>query len=218
VKRNGWTLIELLAVIIVIIAIMSAWESVSDSYGLWWGIGAGILAGVLSILLVMLFYYCIGRREERILAKLRKKYTSIYQVNIVPSDPKIVILPEGAEIRVGDYGWEARPSRNDGLIYLQGLTTEWTVVWHAGFRPDEIEKVAQKPNSQYDSWYPYWAKPPSLPPCPFPVVERITMTMGRPHYGHDYFVNPAEYHPGKIMPKGKSKESDTFDCRWTNDD
>lgn len=185
----------------VITAIMLAWKSASSSYGLWWGIGAGLLAGVLSILLVILFYCWNWRRQERTLAELRKKYTAIYQVNTVPSDPQIIILAEGAEIRVGDYGWEAGPTRNDGLIYLQGLTPEWTVVWHAGFRPDEIEKVVEKTNSQYDSWYPYWANPPSLPPCPFTVVERKTMTVGRPHYSHQYFEEPALYHPGNIISK-----------------
>lgn len=186
---------------------MSVWKSVSSSYGLWWGIGAAILAGGLSILLVILFYYWMERIEQRILTKLRNKYTAIYRVKTVPSDPKIIILPEGAEIRVGDFGWEAGPNRNDELIYLQGLTPEWTVVWHAGFLPDEIKKVAEKPNSQYDSWYPDWAKPPSLPPCPFPVIERITMTVGRPHYWHDYFVEPAQYHPDEKTSTGSDEDT-----------
>ncbi|MHC4771003.1 MAG: type II secretion system protein [Planctomycetota bacterium] len=194
-KKKGYTLIELLAVIFIIAATMSAWKSVSSSYGLWWGIGAGILAGALSILLVILFYYWMGRIEERILTKLRNKYTAIYRVKTVPSDPKIIILPEGAEIRVGDIGWEAGPNRDDGLIYLQGLTSEWTVVWHAGFHPDEIEKVAKKPSSQYDVECPYGADLSSLPACPFTVVERKTMTAGLPRNAIYVYENPAEYHP-----------------------
>jgi prepilin-type N-terminal cleavage/methylation domain-containing protein len=171
VKKKGYTLIELLAVIFIIAATMSAWKSVSSSYGLWWGIGAGILAGALSILLVILFYYWMGRIEERILTKLRNKYTAIYRVKTVPSDPKIIILPEGAEIRVGDIGW------------------------HAGFHPDEIEKVAKKPSSQYDVECPYGADLSSLPACPFTVVERKTMTAGLPRNAIYVYENPAEYHP-----------------------
>jgi hypothetical protein len=132
--------------------------------------------------------------------ELREKYRSIYRVVAVPPEPKIIIIPEGAEIRLGDYGWEAGPIRNDGLIYLQGLTLEWTVVWHVGFTPDQIKMVATKPNSQYDSWRPYWV---DLPPCPFPVIERETLTIGRPHHSHRYLVEPASYPTRRAERKGK---------------
>jgi hypothetical protein len=205
--RKGWTLIELLAVIFIVATTMIAWESVKSSYGVWWGIGAGLLVGVLSVIFVYNIYRLSWRRSERILAELRDKYTWIYQVKTVPSDPKVIIMPEGAEIRIGDFGWEAGPIRDDGLVYLQGLTPEWTVVWHVGFRPDEIEKVVEKPDSQYDFWRPYWVDPALLPPCPFPVVERKTMTIGHPHYSHDYFVEPALYHPGKTMTEAPDEDT-----------
>lgn len=186
---------------------MIAWEFVKSSYGSWWGIGAGLLAGMLSVAFVYNIYRLWSRRGERILAELREKYTGIYQVKTVPSDPQVIIIPEGAEIRIGDFGWEAGPIRDDGLVYLQGLTPEWTVVWHVGFRPDEIEKVSEKSYSQYDSWHPYWADAPSLPPCPFPVVERKTMTIGHPHYSHNYCVEPAQYHPGKTMTEAPDEDT-----------
>lgn len=68
----------------------------------------------------------------------------------MPAAQMSIIKPQGAEIRIGDYGWEAGPDPGDGLIYLQGLAPDWTVVWHTGFSRDEVERVAEKPTSQYD--------------------------------------------------------------------
>lgn len=206
-KRSGWTLIELLAGIFVITATTITWKSVADTHGPWWGIGAAFSAGSLSVIAVVLFYRWTWRLDERGLQKARDKYHDIYRVTTIPNDPRVIGMPEGAEIMVGDYGWEAGPSRNDGLIYLQGLTLDWTVVWHAGLHPHEVEKVATKPHSQYESWYPYWADPPPLPPCPFPVVERETMTIGRPHHSHSYFVQPDAYRPRRAASKGKDCET-----------
>jgi len=207
VKRSAWTLIELLACIFMLTATMVTWKSVAATHGAWWGIGAAFSAGSFSVITVVLFYRLMWRLDERGLQKARDKYRAIYRVIAIPTDPKVIVMPEGAEIRVGDYGWEAGPSRNDGLIYLQGLTQDWTVVWHAGLDADEIEKVATKPHSQFDSWYPYWADPPPLPPCPFPVVERKTMTIGRPHHSLSYFVQPAAYRPRRAVPKGNDGET-----------
>ena len=192
-SRQGYTLIEMLALTFVITVAFLIGTSVAKAYGALWGTGAGLLAGSLSVITVILFYRWAWRRDERRLQELREKYRAIYRVVAVRPEPEIIMMPEGAEIRIGDFGWEAGPIRNDGLIYLQGLTQEWTVVWHAGFRSDQIERVATKPNSQYDSWHPYWADPPPLPPCPFPVVERETLTIGRPHHSHSYFVVPTRY-------------------------
>src|SRR5580765_1201853 len=144
----------------------------------------------LCVMGVVLFYRWSWKRDRRQLQELREKYRGIYRVLALPSDQKIVAKPDGAEIKIGDYGWEAGPASKDGFICLQGLTTEWTVVWHAGFHPDQIEWVTEKPSSQYDYWVPYWAKSPPLPPCPFPVIERATPTIGRPHHSHRYFVEP----------------------------
>jgi hypothetical protein len=195
VKRSGWTLIELLAVIFVITATMVTWQSVATTYGPWWGAGAAFCSGSLSIITVVLFYRWTWRRDERGLQMARDKYRDIYRIVALPAEPSVIVMPEGAEIRVGDFGWTAGPSRDDGLIYLQGLTLDWTVVWHAGLPPDGIEKCGTKPHSQYDSWHPFWADPPPLPPCPFPVIERETMTVGRPHHNHSYLVQPTVYHP-----------------------
>ncbi len=206
-KRLGYTLIELLAVIFVMTATVVTFKFVAATLGPLWGIGAAFSGGALSIIAVIQFYRWTWRLDERGLQKARDEYREIYRVIAIPCDPSVIVMPESAEIRVGDYGWEAGPSRNDGLIYLQGLTLDWTVVWHAGLHPNEIEKVGTKPHSQYDSWYPYWANPPRLPPCPFSVVERETMTIGRPHHGHRYCVQPAVYRPRPAMPKGKDCET-----------
>ncbi len=198
-KRTGYTLIELLAVIFVISATMVTWQAVATTYGPWWGIGAAFSSGSLSVITVVLFYRWTWRRDERGLQIARDKFREIYRVTAMPTDPRVIVMPAGAEIRVSDFGWEAGPTRNDGLIYLQGLTLDWDVVWHAGLHPDDIEKVGKKPYSQYDSWHPFWADPPPLPPCPFPVVERETMTIGRPHHSHSYFVQPTVYYTGRAV-------------------
>lgn len=191
VSRRGWTLIELLAVIFVMTAALVIGKTAASHFGAWLGAGAGLFAGLLAAVIVVLFYRWMGQRDERRRQELRDKYCAIYRVINIPLDPRIVVIPKGAEIRIGDFGWEAGPSRKDGLIYLQGLTEDWTVVWHAGFRPDQIEWVAWKRFSQFDAWHPYWAPPPPLPLCPFPVIERETMTMGRPHHSHQYFEEPS---------------------------
>lgn len=193
-NERGWTLIELLAVIFVI--------SIAIIVGKSLGTGAGLLAGLLSVIVVILFYSWIGRRDERKLKELREKYPAIYRVIAVSPAPIIIMMPEGAEIRIGDYGWEAGPIRSDGLIYLHGLTPDWTVAWHAGFRSDQVEWIATKPYSQYDSWHPFWADSPPLPPCPFPIAERETLTIGRPHHSHCYFEEPAWY-PAQRTKKAK---------------
>ncbi len=173
-RRWAYTLIELLAVIFIIV-------------------GAGAITLVICVVAVVLFYRWSWKRDRKRLQELREKYRGIYRVLALPSDQKIVAKPHGAEIKIGEFGWEAGPASKDGLIYLQGLTSEWTVVWHAGFRPDEIEWVTEKPSSQYDYWVPYWAKSPPPPPCPFPVIERATLTIGRPHHSHRYSVMPSPY-------------------------
>ncbi len=175
-----------------------------ETFGPWWGIAAAVSSGSISVFTVVLFYRWTWRRDKRGLQKARDKFQKIYRVIAEQSNPKVIVKPDGAEIRVGDFCWEAGPSCNDGLIYLQGLTLDWTVVWHAGLHSDEVETICSKPYSQYDSWHPNWAEPPSLPLCPFPVVERQSMTIGRPHLSHSYFVQPAVYHPHRAA----SQEND----------
>jgi hypothetical protein len=185
--RQAWTLIELLALMFVIAVSTGMGKSVARKHGTWPGIGAGILAAAVCATIVVLFYRWMWRQDKRRLQELREKYHTIYRVIALPTDKTSIRKPEGAEIKVGDYGWEAGPILKDGLIYLQGLTVKWCVVWHAGFRPDQVEKVGPKLSSQYDYWVPDWAKGPPPPPCPFPVQERETPNMGLPHHSHRYF-------------------------------
>ena len=97
----------------------------------------------------------LARRYEFVARMEIGEFGSPLQRGLVAQDclvNRIVAKPDGAEIRVGDYRWEAGPIHKDGLIYLQGLTVEWTVVGHAGFRRDQIEWKTEKPSSQYDHW------------------------------------------------------------------
>jgi prepilin-type N-terminal cleavage/methylation domain-containing protein len=191
--RNAYTLIELLAVIFIIGFATAVFVAVRGKHGLSAAVVASVLAVVVGILLVFLFYRWTWSRDKQRLTHLREQYRNIYRVKELPTDAKNIVKPAGAEIQIGDYAWDARPNRRDGLIHLQGLTARWQVVWHAGFRQDQIEKVATKPASQYDNWAPYWAKPPP-PPCPFPVRERNTPTMGLPHHSGRYFENYPSQH------------------------
>jgi hypothetical protein len=193
VFRQGWTLIELLALVFIIAVTSVIGKSVASQYGIWAGIGAGAVVAFGCAHIVALFYRWAWRRDARRLQELREKYRVIYRVTAPPTDRSGVVMPKGAEIRVGDYGWEAGPIRKDGLIYLQGLTPDWRLVWHAGFRADQIERIATKPSSQYDYWAPYWAKPKPRPPCPFPVLDRDTPTMGLPHHSHRQFLDTTPY-------------------------
>jgi competence protein ComGC len=188
-QKRGWTLIELLALIFIISITAVVYLFIAPKYGVVVGIGTGIVTIVACFFIVIQFYRWRWRKDKQRLQELREKYQAIYHVNALPVDEGNLRKAAGAEIKIGDYGWEAGPLRKDGLIYLQGLTPEWHVVWHAGFRPEQIEKVATKPASQYDYWHPYWAKVPTPPPCPFPILARSTATMGLPHHSHRYFEN-----------------------------
>jgi hypothetical protein len=193
--ENAYTLIELLIGIFITALATVAYLAVRPKHGPWLAAAAAALAVVAGISLVVIFYRWSWRRDRRQLTELREKHRTIYRLKELPSDARSIVKPEWAEIQIGDYGWDARPGRRDGLIHLQGLTRQWQVVWHAGFRPDQIEKVAEKPSSQYDYWVPYWSRRPPPPPCPFPVQERNTPTMGLPHHSGRYFKNyPAQYY------------------------
>lgn len=198
-RTSGFfTLIELLALIFIITFTMVIGKSVTARYGAWAGVGVGSLAALSSLSVVVLFYRWTWRRDRQRLKMVKENYRGIYSVIQLPSPATSIIKPQGAEIRIGDYGWEAGPDRRDGLIYLQGLTPDWTVVWHAGFRPDQVQRLTEKPTSQYDYWHPNWAQLPPPAPCPYPIAERETMTWGRPHHSHSYFVNPVMY---RVKPK-----------------
>jgi hypothetical protein len=165
---------------------MVAFGTFRRLHGFWIAFLAAAAAGAMAIAILVLIYRWGSRRAQRRLAELRERYRHIYRVRSLPADPQSVVKREGAEIRIGDYGWEALPTCDDGLIHLQGLTRAWHVVWHAGFRPDQLERVAGRPDSQYDHWVPYWDSTSSQPPCPYPVQPRTTPTMGPPHYSGKY--------------------------------
>jgi hypothetical protein len=198
-RENAYTLIELLIVMFIAAFATTAYVAVRENYGTGWAKLAAAVAVLVGVGLVVLFYRWTGRQTTRQLAALRERYRTIYRVKELPTDDKSIVKPQWAEIQIGDCGWEARPARRDGLIHLQGLTTRWEVVWHAGFHPEQIEKVAEKPVSQYDYWAPYWAKRPPPPPCPFPVRERNTPTMGLPHHSGRYFKDyPSQYYQSRL--------------------
>ena len=160
------------------------------SYGLmnlaekWFGPAGRIVAGLVALVgFFMVFLknvYRIGDwAAELDRTHKRETYRKIYRITALP-DPKNICYDRRAEIKIGDFGWEASPWRKDGLIYLHGLNEKWGLVWIVGFRPDQIEFHCEKPVSQYDwrdfeyeghapgapyQWYP--AKPKQL--CPFSV-------------------------------------------------
>jgi membrane protein implicated in regulation of membrane protease activity len=177
-SERGVTMIEMLALIFVIYIPILVGNIVAKKFGVWAGIGAGVLTAVICVTAVILFYRATGRQHEQRRRELREKYRGIYRVISVPADAKNIKGAQFAEIKIGDYGWEAElPKGKDDLIYLQGLTDKWQVVWYAGFRLDQIERVGEKPRSQYDWDYSWYG---GAPPCPYPVQKRKTTNMGLP--------------------------------------
>jgi len=120
--QNAYTLIELLAVMFKVGFVTAVHEAVRAKHGEGPALLASLLAVVVSALLVVLFWDQTARSNKRRLTQLREQYHTIYQVKELPTAPKSIVKPAAAEIQIGDYGWDARPSRKDGLIHLQGLT------------------------------------------------------------------------------------------------
>jgi hypothetical protein len=197
-KWAGCTLIELLAVMLIVVLATAAYVTATKNHGMGMGIAAAVAGGMVGFAIIAFFYCWAGRREKMRLAKLRADYVWIYRVLAVPGNDQPTIMLEGAEIRVGDHGWEAAPLVENGLIYLQGLTPDWRTVWHAGFRPDQIERVGPKPSSQYDHWVPDWAKPQPVP-CPFPIQSRESPSMNRPHHRGQYGLAYPQPYTGKMV-------------------
>jgi hypothetical protein len=170
-------------------------DIVENIWGIWARIAVGIFALAVLIIFICALWRCFHRLDVRFRGEMREQFRGIYRIMSLPTDKKNIRKPEGAEIKIGDYGWEAQPFRKNGLIYLQGLNETWHVVWHAGFRPDQIEYVGPKPVSQYD-WNDFEFVAPNKPaspryrygyctpknPCPFPVEARHNMiAMGFPN-------------------------------------
>jgi hypothetical protein len=171
------TFIDMMALWVLIGVPIIIGQVVAKKFGLWPGIGAGLLSAVACLIGLARVYGARGERNAKRRREWKEKYCGIYRVIGLPTDETVIKKPPGAEIRVGDFGWEAVPLREDGMIYLQGLSPQWRVVWYAGFRLEQVERVASKPQSQYD-WNYTWFK--NAPPCPFPVQERETTSMGLP--------------------------------------
>jgi prepilin-type N-terminal cleavage/methylation domain-containing protein len=127
-RKRAYTLIELLAVMFIVAIISAVYLPVSKKYGVGIGIGAGFVTILVCVFIVIQFYRWSWRRNKQRLQELREKYPTIYRVNALPADKGNHRKAVGAEIKIGDFGWEAGPLRRDGLIYLQGLTPEWYFV------------------------------------------------------------------------------------------
>jgi hypothetical protein len=125
----------------------------------------GLVSGGIATLA-----YGLGPRWERARdKKLLKAYPGIWRIASKPEEGGLAVEARADAITVGDYGWEAEPLVDDNLLYLQGLTPDWKVVWYAGFRKDQLEHITIKPASQYYR-HPYWVNsPPS--DCPYPVHQ-----------------------------------------------
>lgn len=128
--------------------------------------------GAVFLILFILAYLYARIHVRRLRHRLLEKYALIYRVVSTPSGDQFALKAEGTAIEVGDYGWEAEPIYQDGLIYLHGLNSRWQVVWYAGFRPDQVEVVNQKPQSHYYVFPDYMSvEPVKVPQCPFPVSK-----------------------------------------------
>lgn len=123
---------------------------------------------IACILAVVLSHIIGGRRQKKLERELSEKYPLIYRVKCLPSEAQCVLKAEGTSIKIGDFGWQAEPFRQDSLVYLHGLNDRWQVVWYAGFRPEQVEVVGPKPRTQYYI-FPYWVNEQKIPPCQFPV-------------------------------------------------
>ncbi|GIX04972.1 MAG: hypothetical protein KatS3mg114_0841 [Planctomycetaceae bacterium] len=186
-SRHGYSCVEVVVVVFTVTTSLIVGLVLSRHFGLIAGIAAGTVTALMCVLASCAFYKWSSRRWAREVREMDKRYPRVYRVLFVPPDLPCVIA-NGAEIRVGDYGWEAEPIYDDGLIYLHGLTEEWAVAWHAGFRSEQVEVIGEKPLSQYSipySWRCAGAKPP---PCPFPVQHAPEESLGFPQRIDSPFV------------------------------
>lgn len=177
-RRPGWSLIEFFAGCFVLFVPFQTFQYVAPRYGGWSGVVASLVSFVASLLAVVGFYWLAERLRDWEIDCLLAKYPYVYRVKVPPTDMHSIVKPDGNDITVGDYGWEAEPIHDNGLIYLQGLREDWQVAWYAGFQLDQIERVGAKPRLQY--YLPYThisgVKPPK---CPF-TVRCPAKSLGHP--------------------------------------
>jgi hypothetical protein len=176
IDRMKITIFDLLVSMFVISVPLLVGDQLTQSFGLGVGITAGLVTGAICCLISFAWYYMLYRIGCNRRDKFRVIYKNVYRVAALPHASKIIVA-KGEEIQIGDYGWEAAPLKKDGLIYLQGLTENWRVVWHAGFQENQIELVRSKPCSQYD-WWEIVHDEKRL--CPFPVVKKNPKWMWYP--------------------------------------
>jgi hypothetical protein len=179
-QRRGVSALDFLAFLFLTTVPLIPATMVTAHYGIECGFWAGYLANLACwvVIIALSAWGSIG--ADKRLRVLSEKYPSIYRIQETPPDTSRFLMAEGAMMEIGDYGWEAEPLHDDGLIYLQGLTEKWGVVWYAGFRTDQIEKVGRKPRTQYFLPVSWYVLGPDAFPCPFPVQARVTADMGMP--------------------------------------
>lgn len=182
--RNGWILL-LVHLSIPACAILAVWvlDALDERFGVWARTPGGLV--ILAAFAVYLRYLwrLFDRMQRRARERARSEYTGIYRVVGALADTSGLGWREGLQVRTGDYGWEAQPPGRNGLLYLEGLTEDWGVLWYAGFEPWQVEYVCPKPVSQYD-WEDFeyagpkararyhWGHCKPLSPCPYPVPRR----------------------------------------------
>jgi hypothetical protein len=174
--RGAVTLVELIVLLLLFLPPLLLYPMAGKRWGNWAGIGIASAVEFALLTLVILFYRWGSRRFiERFGIQ---RLPNVYRIQATPTDPAHLVVADGASISVGDYGWEAEPIESDGLTYLHGLNKRWEVVWYAGFRSDEIEKVATKLQSQYLIPYTWRSAGSNAPPCPYPVKKLTLRTLG----------------------------------------
>src|SRR5690349_8024384 len=96
-SREGYTLIELLALIFIIAVVTAVHEVVRGSLGEGAAVVASALAVIVCALLVVFLYRWSWHRDRQRLTELRENYSSIYRVKELPAEPKSIVKPDGAQ-------------------------------------------------------------------------------------------------------------------------
>ena len=177
--RHGFSCVELVAAVFLFGATIVVWTILAPRFGSVVGAGGSAVTAALCWLVIYKFYLWSAQKRVHELQELEESYPGVYRINHVPTNLPCVIA-DGAQIQVGDYGWEAESFASDEFIYLQGLTEGWEVVWHAAFRPEHVEWAGEKPRTQYYLPYAWVCAGATPPPCPFPVQDASEKSLGFP--------------------------------------
>src|ERR1700758_2842880 len=103
-RQQAYTLIELLAFTLIVAMTAIVGKAVATRYGTLTGVGAGFVAALSSVCLTVLLYRWSWQRDRHRLKELREKFRGIYCVTKLPSSQISIIKPQGAEVKIGDYG------------------------------------------------------------------------------------------------------------------